>query len=146
MLSEFEIALVQNSDLEQTAQMLMHQADVRRDEQRQVINHDLRFAKLIRQALLEPSGSGMYCIAKAYLKQFQKRHNPHGDILAHQLMKEAGDNQPQKGRGNDNYESDNARTGKTTGIESAFSGSTGSEECVYPAVQENTQGPCEGVE
>ena len=126
VLTEFEIALVHHTDLELTAQQLMRQADVQRNERKQEIEHDLRYAKLIQQALLEPTGSGIYSIAKAYLKQFQKRHNPHGDILAHQLKKEAENDQPRKGREETNHESINERTGQIAGVETTVTTGTGS--------------------
>ena len=89
MLSAFERALVFHDDLEKTARRLEEQANAERNERCRQIRHDLQFAQLIQYALLEPKETGAYAIGKAYLRMFQRKHNPHGDVIAHLLMKEA---------------------------------------------------------
>lgn len=89
MLSEFEKALVFHEDLDSAARRLTEQANAERNERCRQIQHDLQFAKIIQYALLEPRETGVFAIGKAYLRMFQQKHNPHGDVIAHLLMKEA---------------------------------------------------------
>lgn len=94
MLSEeFEKALVFHEDLEETARRLMEQANTERNEQYRRIQVDLKTAKLIEYALMEPKNSAAFALGKAYLRTFQKKHKPHGDVISHLLLKELDDKQ-----------------------------------------------------
>lgn len=113
MLSEFEKALVFHEDLDRTARQLTEQANAERNERCRQIQHDLQVAQLIQYALLEPRETGVFAIGKAYLRMFQRKHNPHGDVLAHLLMKEAECEDTKERKETRTHEPDEGNTAKT---------------------------------
>ena len=55
MIEEIERCLADNGDLDATARQLTDKANEQRFEHLRQIQHDIAFAKLIRQALTEPT-------------------------------------------------------------------------------------------
>lgn len=142
MLSEFEKALAFHEDLEKTARKLTEQANAERNEQCRVIQNDLKLAKLIEYALMEPKDSTAFAIGKAYLRMFQRKCKPHGDLLQHLLLKELNDEQNMTERKGSNNDSDKGKSAtdtsepETAAIREGESGTAG----IHPAVSATEPG------
>lgn len=89
MIEEIERCLADNGDLDATARQLTDKANEQRFEHLRQIQHDIAFAKLIREALNEPTGTGMYMIARCYIREYKRKYYPKGEYkLAVELMRE----------------------------------------------------------
>ena len=94
MIEEIERCLSDNGDLDETARRLIDKANEQRNDRLNEIQHDITFAKLIREALNEPQGTGMYMIARAYIREYKRKYYPKGKYkLAVELMHEVKNNE-----------------------------------------------------
>lgn len=95
MREEFERALCDGADLEAVARRLSNEVNNDRLARLAEIQHDLDFAKLIKESLTELPTSGPYVIARAYIRMFRKKYYPGGEYkLAYELLQEAMEKKP----------------------------------------------------
>jgi len=93
MITELELALCDNRNLDDVARQLTERANAEKQERIRQINRDLALARLIREGLNEPLGSAPHNICKCYIRYFKKKNGVTND-LARELLKEARENAP----------------------------------------------------
>lgn len=109
MIEEIERCLADNGDLEATVKRLTDKVNEQRADRLREIRHDIDLAKLIREALNEPTGTGMYMIARCYIREYKRKYYPKGKYkLAVELMREA-----EREKSNEHNNDSEVRKGET---------------------------------